>query len=95
MIIVDDEETIEVCGLTDFYRKISFIDNLPRFFAKATEDEVTKKLNEIPQFLRMEIITRLKLMWETGEYRDSDVLMYFKKHMRVDISEAVTNNKEN
>ena len=93
MIIIEDEETVELCGLKDFYNKISFINNLPNFFKTATEEDVTKKLNEIPQFLRMEIVTRLKLMWESGEFRDSDVMMYFKKHMRIDISEGISDEE--
>ena len=88
LFIIEDEEATEICGMTDFYKKILFIDNLPKFFAKSTEEQVTKKLNEIPQFLRMEIIVRLKERWTSGEDRDSDVCMYFRRQMGIDISEG-------
>jgi len=85
MFIIEDEEAVEVCGLKEFYEKISFINNLPKFFNSNSEDEVIKKIKEIPQYLRLEVVNRVTELWKSKEFRDVDVAKLFKKLFEVDL----------
>lgn len=84
-IIIDDEETAEICKVSKLYNDIAFIDDLTSFFTNNTEEVIIKKLKETPYYLRLEIFNTLKQMWESKEFRDYDVVELIKDHFKVNI----------
>lgn len=94
LFIIEDEEAVRVCGLTDFYKKISFIDNLPKFFNERTEEQVLQALRNVPHFLLLEIFNKLQDLWDKNIFQDVKVASLLKREYDVDLFDSRCKKKE-
>lgn len=85
MFIIDDEEASKICGMTELYKKISYVDDLVSFFNSNTEETIIKVLSESPKYIRTEVGNKVRDMWNSKEYRDADVALLVERVLGIDV----------
>lgn len=83
-LIVDDEEFMNVMGLSELYDLVFELEDLDKFFKQGARI-IKEKLNELSQGMRNDVLNRAVSMVYNGEINNLAVVSMLKREFHIDI----------
>lgn len=83
-LIVDDEEFMNVMGLSELYDLVFELEDLDKFFKQGVRT-IKEKLNELSQGMRNDVLNRAVSMVYNGEINNLAVVSMLKREFHIDI----------